>query len=296
MRHSSRAQEALGGRVAVLGIECANPLLVASGPLTDTVQQIGKLLAWGAGGVVTKTIFAGSEPAIREQFVRYGAGALNSTMYSHRPLAAWLDDVAEMRRRGWPVIVSIFADDPHGLGTLASRVVAAGAQALELGIACPNDGSQQRNAPQLVARYTECVRSVVEVPIAVKLAAHRDFVECARAACSAGADMISLSDALPAVAMDSERSVMRFGGPVGYSGPPIKPLVLNAIHELRTAGINVPLFGIGGVASASDVIEYLLAGAVAVQVLTTLMLNHPSTLATLVHGLASLPFASSFAK
>lgn len=256
---------------AILGLRLANPVLIASGPFSDSFLQIRRALEAGAGGVVTKTIYVGDKVNIKEQIRMSPAGAFNSTTYSHVNLEKWLQTLATLAREAAPVITSIYAHSPEQLGELARLVVEAGSRALELGICCPVDANQQVADWRLVGLYTTTVRKAVDVPFSVKLTAVGGLLDSVKAAVGEGADAISLSDSLPSLLVDVERRSLPLGWSVGYSGPAIKPIVLHAIYELRQAGITCPIMGIGGVGSASDVLEYLQVGANVVQLYTMLM-------------------------
>ncbi|MEK6288613.1 MAG: dihydroorotate dehydrogenase [Acidobacteriota bacterium] len=264
-----RADERL--TTAILGLKLANPVLVASGPVSDSLPQIQRALNAGAGGVVTKTIYVGDKENIIERVKKGPAGVFNSTTYSRVKLEQWLRTLAVLAEQDAPVITSIYAHSPEQLGNLALRIVEAGSRALEIGVSCPNGASQQVADWRLVGRYAAAVRKAVDVPFSVKLAAVSGLLENVKASIGEGSHAISLSDALPSVLVDFEHRRLAFGGPVAYSGPAIKPIVLHSIYELRQAGITCPIFGIGGVGSASDVLEYLEVGANAVQLYTMLM-------------------------
>jgi dihydroorotate dehydrogenase subfamily 1 len=271
----------------ILGLELASPVLVASGPLSDSLFQIRRVLGAGAGGVVTKTIYIGKKEDTVERVKKLPAGAFNSTTYSRVPLEHWLRILASVGEEALPVITSIHAYCPEQLGELARCVVDAGARALELGVCCPNDANQQIVDWRLVASYTAAVRKAVAVPFSVKLTAVSGLVCNVKAALGEGADAISLSDALPAVLVDVQRRRFPLGCPVGYSGPAIKPIILHAIYELRQAQVVCPIFGIGGIASASDVLEYLQVGANAAQLYTALMTSGLHLLTSIVKDLQS---------
>lgn len=255
----------------MLGMRLANPVLVASGPLSESLAQIQRALAAGAGGVVTKTIYAGEKEAFKERIVRSAAGAFNSTTYSRLGLEEWLLILSTLAEKAAPVVASIYARQPEQLGRLAKQVVDAGAPALELGLSCPVDESQKAADWRLVGSFTRAVRKTVDVPFSVKLTAGGGLPENVKAAVGQGADAISLSDAVPALVVDIEHRSLPLGHGVGYSGPAIKPIVLHAIYELRQAGFTCPIIGIGGIESAADVVEYLQVGASAVQLYTALM-------------------------
>ncbi len=271
--------------VPILGLSLANPILVASGPLSDSLIQIRRALEIGAGGVVTKTIYMGAPERGIERVRKCPAGLFNSTTYSRQTLAQWMRTLTALAQERAPVIASIYSREPEQLAELARRVVAAGAPALELGICCPNDGSMQVADACLVGHYARCVRQAVSVPFSVKLTAADGLAQKAKAALGEGADAISLSDALPALFIDTSARRLGLGGPIGYSGPAIRPIVLHALYQLRCAGICSPVLGIGGVGTAADVLEYLEIGASCVQLYTMLVTNGMSLLRTLVADL-----------
>jgi dihydroorotate dehydrogenase subfamily 1 len=278
-----REDQRLAGNI--LGLSTANPVLVASGPLSDSLSQIRLALAAGAGGVVTKTIYVGEKEKIVERVKKTPLGAFNSTTWSRRSLQDWLRILTVLGEEGAPVITNIHARNPEQLGELAGCVVNAGSRALELGLCCPNDPTQQVADWKLVGLYTAAVRKVVAVPFSVKLTAVGGLIDSVKAAIGEGADAISLSDALPSLFVDAERRNLPLGLTVGYSGPAIKPIVLHALYEVRQAGILCPILGIGGVANASDVLEYLQVGASAVQLCTTLMTSGISVLTSITGDL-----------
>jgi dihydroorotate dehydrogenase (fumarate)/dihydroorotate dehydrogenase (NAD+) catalytic subunit len=223
-------------------------------------------------------------PPAKERTRLFAGGAFNSTRYSHRHIDAWQSDVQQLSEEGLPVICSIFADSPAALSRLAEGLADAGCRAFELGPACPTDGSQQGLDAKTVRRLTEAVRKTTSLPLAVKLNAVGSLRDLVSAALDGGAAAISLSDALPAIVVNSRKRKLAFDGPVGYSGPAIKPIVLHAIYELRCQGVTCPIIGIGGVTEATDVIEYLQAGATAIQVYTAIMRGF-STITEMVQGL-----------
>lgn len=266
---------------SILGLELDSPVLVASGPLTDSLGGIVRAFEAGAGGIVTKTIYAGKRVKVKERIQITPVGTFNSTTYSRVSLDKWRRVIGEVSERSLPILVSVHAETPRLLADLARAVVDAGAPALELGLCCPNDGSHESAGPREIAKYVREARAAVPVPIAVKLTAGEGLQANVASALDAGADALSLSDALPGLLVDVERATFPLGSSVGFSGPAIKPIVLHAIHRLREDGVSCPIFGIGGVGNASDVLEYLHAGANAVQVYTALMTSKMGLLTTM---------------
>ena len=274
----------------MLGLVLENPVVVGSGLLTDQERNIRKLLATGAGAVITKTIHPDPPRELSERILRLPTGMLNSTTYSKRPVEEWLGYLRGFAEDGLPVIANIHADTPEELALLAAQVETTGCRALELGISCMNEEDGLSDTPQRVADYTAAVREATSLPLSVKLAVGETLHARALAAIEAGADALSVSDTIPGAAYGD--GGLELGGVFGYSGPGIKPLVLAAIWSLRRRGIDTPILGIGGISSSDDVRDYLGVGANAVQVYTALHTDMYSTLARIVEGVVPAGRAS----
>lgn len=259
-------------RTKLFDREISSPILLASGPLSDSAMQIKSAISAGASGVVTKTIFYGERKNHRECIVRKPYGVLNSTTYSHRSLDVWSSDIEVLVKSEMPVIVSVHADSANHLGQLIRKVVKDGILAIELGLSCP---SRMPENPQffedIVASYTKSACKATQLPVSVKLTATDRLLTLSRIALDNGATAITVSDALPALAVDVESNRLLSGRPMGYSGAAIKPIILHAIYRLRRAGIDCPIIGVGGIGSVTDILEYLQVGCVAVQVLSEAM-------------------------
>ncbi|MEU3622993.1 dihydroorotate dehydrogenase [Amycolatopsis coloradensis] len=268
----------------ILGLRTKNPVIIGSGLLTDQEGNIRKLLAKGAGAVVTKTIHPSPPEGLAERILRLPVGMLNSTTYSKRPIGYWLTMLRSCAEEGLPVIANLHADTPVELGRLAQEVEAAGCPALELGISCINEESDAEDDPDRVRAYTAAVRSRVTIPFSVKLAAGEGLTDRALAAADAGANAITLSDTIPGAAVSPKTGALELNGVFGYSGPGIKPLVLAAIWRLRRRGFDLPIMGSGGVTCGRDVVDYLRAGADVVQVYTALHTDMYNTLDTILTG------------
>ncbi|MBQ6644789.1 MAG: hypothetical protein IJH84_27720 [Saccharopolyspora sp.] len=273
--------------VEVLGLTLSSPLVVGSGLLTDQERNTRRLLAKGAGAVVTKTIHPAPGVLANERLLRIPTGMLNSTTYSRRAVDEWCGIINRFAEQALPVIVSIHARSPGELGALAEQVVNAGAQALELGIACMNEDETFEDTPDRVYQYTAQVRARVSVKISAKLAIGGDTRGRAEAAIFAGADAITLSDTIPGLAVETDSGQVHLGDAYGYSGPSLKPMVLAEIFALRNAGFDSPILGSGGVQTCDDIVDYLSVGANVVQVYTALHRNMYDTLVDLHEGLTS---------
>lgn len=270
---------------SILGLNLSNPILVASGPLSDSLSRIERAYVAGAGAVVTKTIYIGDETPVRERIRLDGDSAFNSTKYSHVRLDTWLKIFTQTAESGIPVIASIFAESPSKLASLARTVVEAGAPALELGISCPNENVVQEIDWHLIARYTGAVRRAVDVPFSVKLTAVGDVIQNVRTAVDEGADAISLSDSFPSLVVDVDNQSLPLGWPAGYSGAAIKPIVLHNIYNLRQSNVTCSIIGIGGIRTATDALEYIETGATAVQAFTSFMTSKLKTIPVILDDL-----------
>jgi dihydroorotate dehydrogenase (NAD+) catalytic subunit len=144
----------------------------------------------------------------------------------------------------------------------------AGVAGLELNISCPNveSGLQFGIDPKMAAEVTRAVRSVTELPLIVKLTPNvTDIVAIARAVEDAGADAVSAINTYVGTAIDvRRRHPILSRGSGGLSGPAIKPLALHAVWQVAAA-LHIPVIGVGGIMGAEDALEFLLAGAAAVQ-------------------------------
>jgi dihydroorotate dehydrogenase (NAD+) catalytic subunit len=173
---------------------------------------------------------------------------------------------------GATVIANVWGDLEEDYVTVVRALEGAqGVAAIELNISCPNvqrGGMLFGNSPPLTRSLVARVREVTRRPLIVKLSPNApDLVESARAAREAGADILSLVNTFVGMAIDPETARPRISfGTGGLSGPAIRPLAVRMVYQLARALPDTPLMGIGGIAELSDVLEFLYAGATAVQV------------------------------
>ncbi|WP_369392688.1 dihydroorotate dehydrogenase [Streptomyces sp. CG1] len=275
--------------VDILGMRLRNPVLVGSGLLTDQERNIRKLLATGAGAVVTKTIHPSPPTGLDERIVRLPVGMLNSTTYSKRPVEHWLKVLRSFAADDLPVIASLHADTPAELGDLAAQVERTGCRVLELGISCLNEeAGLEEDTPERVFAYTSETRRRTSLPLSVKLAIGEGLESRVRAALAGGAAAVTISDTIPGAAVVADTEELELGGVFGYSGPGIKPLVLAAVWRLRRHGFDLPVLGCGGISSGRDVADYLRVGANATQVYTALHTDMYATLDRIVTQTSAL--------
>jgi dihydroorotate dehydrogenase (NAD+) catalytic subunit len=215
---------------------------------------------------------------------------LNSIGLENVGLDAFLaDKLPKLRRVGARVIVNFYGGCRADYRELAARLDGAeGVHALEMNISCPNvklGGLQLGQDPREAHRAVAAVRRATRLPLIVKLTPNvTDIRVIARAAAEAGADALTLINTLQGMAIDVETrrpALARIAG--GLSGPAIRPVAVRMVWQVRQA-LPIPIVGCGGVWSARDAIEFLLAGATAVQ-LGTVNFTHPGRWVEVVAGI-----------
>jgi dihydroorotate dehydrogenase (NAD+) catalytic subunit len=195
---------------------------------------------------------------------------LNGIGIQNPGIETWLEETApRLRRLKVPVWGSAVGHEADGFARVAKEMMSAGIQAVEINLSCPNlDGGQMFSfSPAASAAVVEGVVSSVDVPVGAKLSPNTpDIVEVAAVCREAGADFVVLTNTAYGFGIDIEsRRPLLSGGVGGYSGPGLKPVSLRCVYEVARAIPDLPIVGCGGVLSGSDVAEYLIAGASAVQ-------------------------------
>jgi len=250
-----------------------NPLIAASGCFGYGTEYSDVVDIASLGGVAVKGLFlAEREGHPPPRIVETPAGMLNAIGLQgigvHRFIA---EKMPELRARGAVVIVNICGttlQEYVELATILSDV--EGVHALELNISCPNIkeggitfGCSLHGTGDVVA----AVRKVTTLPVIPKLTPNvTDIKSIAKAAEDAGADAISLVNTFLAMAIDVETRRPRLSNIVGgLSGPAIRPIAVRMVYECRQT-VRIPIIGMGGISSAADALEFMIAGATAVQV------------------------------
>ncbi|MHB8351254.1 MAG: dihydroorotate dehydrogenase [Thermoplasmata archaeon] len=249
-----------------------NPLLLASGIWGESGASLAGAFEAGAGAVVTKSI--GTEPRAGypnptvEELERFGF--LNAMGLPNPGIEEYPGEIAQARGHGAPVVGSIFGHDAEEFAVLGRRMESTGVVAIELNLSCPHAegfGSEIGQDPDRVRAITRAVRAAVGCPIWVKITPNAAAPEeLARAAEEGGADAITAINTVRGMAIDPtlHRPVLAHGLG-GLSGPAIKPIGLACVWKIWET-VRIPIVGVGGISSASDILEYLLAGASAVQI------------------------------
>ena len=260
-------------RVEVCGLQFRNPILPAAGPPVRDGAAILACAAGGAGALVAKTISVHAAQPPEPNMAEVQHGMVNTELWSELPPEQWLErEYALARTAGLPLIVSL-GYTPEEIEALAPRVRPF-ADAVELSTHYIGDDP----APMVGA--VQAAKRALDVPVFVKLSPHgHDMAAAARLAADAGADGIAAINSFgPVLALDIETRMPRLGGPNGYgwlSGPAIKPLAVRCVRDIARA-VEIPVIGVGGITRGTDVVEFLMAGASAVQVCTAAILRGPA--------------------
>jgi dihydroorotate dehydrogenase (NAD+) catalytic subunit len=272
------------------GLILANPITVASGTFgfgfeAEALAGISHLGAIFSKGTTLLAREGNHPPRIAET----AAGMLNSIGLQNPGVEVVARDYAP-RWATWrvPVLVNVAGADISEYVAVVQRLDGVtGVAGVELNISCPNiaHGLDFATEPRAAARCVAAVRASTELPLVVKLSPNvTDLTEVARAVEDAGADAVSAVNTYVGmkVNLPSRRPVLAGQGTGGLSGPAIKPLALAAVARVRRA-VAVPVIGIGGIANATDALEFLVAGADAVQVGTSNFTN-PKASREIVEG------------
>lgn len=273
------------------GLRLRNPVMTAAGTFGYGTEHAELFDIQRLGAIVCKgTTMEPRDGNPQPRLVETAAGLLNSVGLQNIGIRALIEEKAPVWAK-WqvPVVVNIAGDNAHQYAELASMLEGvAGVSAIEVNISCPNverGGMEFGADPQAAAQITAAVKAASSLPILVKLSPNvTDIAHIARAVAQAGADAVSLINTLRGMAIDKERRRPILGNIVGgLSGPAIKPVALYAVYRVAQA-VSIPVIGCGGIVSASDALEFIMAGASAVQVGTASFAD-PHTTLEVVEGI-----------
>jgi dihydroorotate dehydrogenase (NAD+) catalytic subunit len=263
------------------GLRFAHPVLAASGCLATGHDVPGLVDMHKLGGVVSRSLtLAPTKGAPTPRAAETPSGLLSAVGLQNPGVEAFVEqDLPRLQKAGVPVIGSVAGsglDEFIRVATVLHRQ--PGIVALELYLSSPDHERGGQPTYARLDRLLEIVGAVARLsnlPVFAKLPPLvPDLVGTARACVRAGAFGLTLVDAMPGLAVDSARLRPRTAIPIaGLSGPAMKPLALAAVYQVARAMPEVPVMGVGGIATGTDAVEFLLAGAWAVQVGTALLVN-----------------------
>ncbi len=288
-------------RVNIGSLELQNPVMTASGTFGYAREFEDLVNLHRLGGIIVKGISfeprAGNPP---QRIVETPCGMLNAIGLQNVGVERFIaEKMVYLKGIGVPVIVNVLGDSIEEYRQLTERLRGVeGIAALEVNISCPNvkkGGVAFGTVPSTAAAVTEAVKKAADVPVMVKLSPNvSDIVEMAKAVEDGGADSISLVNTLIGMAIDLERRRPVLANVIGgLSGPAIKPVALRMVYQ-AAAAVNIPVIGIGGIESAEDALEFILAGAAAIQIGTANFVN-PRVSEEVVDGIGDYVKANKLA-
>lgn len=276
---------------SLAGLQLDNPLMLASGVMGYTAESLNRVAKGGAGAVVTKSI--GVNPRVgypNPTVVQAESGLINAMGLPNPGIDVYIEEIKFCKTiLKVPLIVSVFGYSADEYAAVSKKAVDAGADAIELNVSCPHvkqTGAEIGQSPHLLAEVVEKVKDVINKPLIVKLSPNvSDITVPAKTAVEAGADILTAVNTLKAMAIDPETMqpilANRKGG---LSGPAIKPVALRCVYDIREALPDVPIIGCGGVTDWRDAVEFMLAGASAVQVGTAIALENTEVFSAINRG------------
>jgi len=277
-------------RVDLAGLRLANPTMLASGILGLSAESLSNTVMDGAGAIVTKSV--GSKPRngyANPTIVQTSCGLINAMGLPNPGINEFVKEIREAKSFGVPVVVSVYGFSAEEYATVAKKAVDAGADAAELNVSCPHveeTGVEIGQNPEILAEVVRKVKAVVEKPVFVKLSPNvANIAETAEVAVKAGADALTAINTVKAMAIDTETTVPILSNKIGgLSGPAIKPIAVRCVYEIYER-VKEPIIGCGGITNWRDAVEFLLAGATAVQIGTAIALKGPSVFRKVTRGI-----------
>ncbi len=255
------------------GLQLKNPVMTASGTFGYGTEYSELFDIQRLGAIICKgTTLKPREGNKQPRLVETTSGVINSIGLQNIGVKAVIKEKAPLWA-GWqvPVIVNIAGDTVEEYAELARELNdVKGVSGIEVNISCPNvraGGAAFGASPDCAAEVIKAVRAATSLPLMVKLTPNTgDIVGVSKAVEAVGADAISLVNSFKCLAIDIKTRRPAIGSVTGgLSGPAIKPLALAMVYEVA-GGVKVPVVGCGGIATAEDALEYIMAGASAVQV------------------------------
>jgi len=287
--------------VNISGLRLRNPVMNAAGVLGMTPSLLKRMYDAGAGAVITKSI--GPEPRKghpNPTLVKVECGVLNAMGLPNPGVEYFIEEIKKIKERGIPVVASFFGGSTQEFADVAYQLSRAGVDALELNASCPNVaeelGMLAADANN-IEKVTAAVRSETKLPLFVKLSPNvTNIKSIAVAAEWGGADAITAVNTLKGMSIDvNMRHPVLANVTGGLSGVALKPVALRCVWEVAQA-VNIPVIGCGGISTGKDAVEYILAGASAVEIGTAVMDRGVHVFKEVVDGIAEYMEKNGFSK
>lgn len=239
--------------------------------MDEDTGSMERIFNCGAGAIVTKSI--GLKP--RDGYpnptvIELEYGILNAMGLPNPGIKEFGEEIKKLKRSNIPIIGSIFGSNSKEFVELGKKMQSYGADALELNMSCPHAkgyGLEIGSDPKLVIDITSKVKESTEIPVFVKISPNlMNIVEIAKSAEKGNADGIVAINTVKAMKIDLELKMPVLANKIGgYSGKAIKPIGVRCVYEI-SKNVDIPVIGVGGITTGEDALEYILAGASAVQI------------------------------
>ncbi|MDD4185214.1 MAG: dihydroorotate dehydrogenase [Candidatus Methanomethylophilaceae archaeon] len=262
-------------RTSVGSLALDNPCILASGIIDETGEGMARVLRAGAAAVVSKSVGTGPNPGhANPNFIEEEAFCLNAMGLPNPGIKVYAEEMRTAVACG-SVIGSVYASSPEEFAELAGCMEDYGACAVELNLSCPHAagyGMEVGTDPHMVKRIVSVVKDAVSIPVWAKLTPNTHILkDIGKAVEEAGGDAIVAINTLRAM-----KIIPEFGRPFlsnrfgGLSGSAIRPVGVRAVYDLYST-VTIPIVGVGGICSHRDALEYIMAGASAVQIGTAVL-------------------------
>lgn len=277
-------------KVNLAGVELKNPVMTASGTFGSGVEYSEFVDLNRLGAVVTKGVAnvpwpGNPTPRVTET----KSGMLNAIGLQNPGIDVFCDrDIPFLKQFDTKIIVNVCGKTPEDYCQVVERLGNEPVDMLEINVSCPNvkeGGIAFGQNPKALEAITREVKKYAKQPIIMKLSPNvTDITEMARAAEAGGADVLSLINTLTGMKIDINRRTFALANKTGgMSGPAVKPVAVRMVYQVANA-VKLPIIGMGGIATAEDALEFIMAGATAVSVGTANFFN-PRATEEVVQGL-----------
>lgn len=276
--------------VDIAGVTMKNPVTTGSGTFGSGEEfsefvDLSKLGAVTTKGVANVPWPGNPTPRVAEVY----GGMLNAIGLQNPGIDVFVErDVPYLKKAGATIIVNVCGKSEKDYVEVVERLADEPVDLLEINVSCPNvkeGGIAFGQDPKALYDITKAVKAKAKQPIIMKLSPNvTDITEMAKAAVDAGSDALSLINTLTGMKIDIERRDFVLANKTGgMSGPAIKPVAVRMVYQVANA-VDVPIIGMGGIATAEDALEFIMAGATAVSVGTANFID-PSTTLEVVDGI-----------
>lgn len=270
-------------KVNLAGVELKNPVMTASGTFGSGEEYSEFVDLSELGAVVTKGVAnvpwpGNPTPRIAETY----GGMINAIGLQNPGIDVFCErDIPFLKKYDTKIIVNICGHAPEEYLAVVERLADEPIDMMEINISCPNVNANFLafgQDPRHVEELTKQIKKIAKQPVIMKLTPNvTDIAEIARAAEAGGADAVSLINTLTGMKIDVHRKTFAVANKTGgMSGPAVKPVAVRMVYQVANA-VKIPVIGMGGIATAEDALEFILAGATAVSVGTANFFNPYAT-------------------